>query len=181
MNKENTNLQKYLEKLSNNLYDVVASLCIFKTIGENVEDGDSFYWYVQKTMLTNTVLSLSKIFDTSKQSITINKINNYIESNSRDLPLNERSIESRAKDFTYFKKDELLEISSTAQLSIYLKSQYEQILKLYQDDLMAIKELRDKHIAHQDTKEITNYTTWRKIDELNVFISEYIDLIYGHL
>ena len=83
MSEELKKLQKYVEKLSINIYDITASICIFKTIGEvankvNEYGHGSYYFFIQKQMISSVILSLNKIFDESPQSVTLKKINNHI-------------------------------------------------------------------------------------------------------
>lgn len=170
-------LQEYITKVASNLYDVVASICVIRTIGDNIEGSNSFYAHVQKTMLDSAVLSLNKIFDTGRQSITIEKINSYIDTHHTKMPLKEVMTEANVSDFTHFKSEDLLRITTAYQLSQYLNSQYVLLKELYDHDFNALKELRDRHIAHQDKRSITKITTWDKVDDLVVFVLEYIDLI----
>lgn len=44
--------------------------------------------------------------------------------------------------------------------------------------MKVLKELRDSKIAHSDKKVIEiSKTTWKKIDELSEYVTEYLDII----
>lgn len=67
-----------------------------------------------------------------------------------------------------FEQKEFLEILDSNVKLLYTN---------YEEDLLALKELRDKNIAHIDKDQIKTKTTWNKIDELIEFIREYIDML----
>ena len=182
LNDEQETLKKYSKKLSENIYDTIASICILRTIEEVAEkvneDGHgAYYSYIQKQMINSSMLSLSKIFDTDKKSVSINKINTHIQCNYRKIVMQEPMISERADAFKHFNKDNLLSISNSLELAKYLFSKFTELEELNKDDLKALKDLRDRHIAHSDTRAIQYKTTWEKVDELIEFLLEYLDLI----
>lgn len=182
MNGEKIKLEEYTKKLSENIYDTIASICILRTIEEVAkkvnEDGHgSYYSYIQKQMINSSILSLNKIFDNSKQSVTIKKINNHIEYQHRKIPIKEHILSTKANDFRYFCIENLKAISNTNELANYLSSELTKIEEIYKSDLNALRELRDRHLAHTDLATIENKTTWDKVDKLIEFLLDYLDLI----
>lgn len=155
MNNEEIKLEEYTKKLFENIYDVIASICIDRTIGEVAkkvnEDGHgSYYSYIQKQMINSAILSLNKIFDNSAQSVTIKKINSHIQYQHRNIPIKESIPSTRADDFRYFRIEDLKAIGNTNELANYLSSELTKIEEIYKNDLKALRELRDRHIAHAD-------------------------------
>ncbi len=182
MNYEQIKLQKYTKRLSDNIFDVVASICILRTIEEvadkvNADGHGSYYSFIQKQMINSSMLSLNKIFDNSAQSVTIKKINTHIQYQHIKIPMEQHLVNISANDFRCFNIKDLEAISDTNKLAKYLSSELTKIEELYKHDLKALRELRDKHIAHTDIAIIENKTTWDKVDELVEFLLDYLDLI----
>jgi len=182
LNENQKELRKFTDKLSHNLFDTIASLSILKTIEDvavkiNQDGHGAYYSYIQRQMINSSILSINKMFDTDKKSITVDKINKYIAYNYRSIPMKEPVTKMGAEDFKYFDKDKLVSISNTDSLAKYLSLEVEKIKILYKTDLEALRDLRDRYIAHTDTRLIENITSWNKVDELVIFLLDYLDLI----
>lgn len=203
---EQIRLEEYLRQISTNLYSAISSLYLFKTIGETsteIEEhnfGNSMFT-IQRVLLNDVILSISKIFEENKDSINIEKIHTYISSNQRKIPLLEPSVKALEKyklfDFTYletfekeykltFPKDEEHdEVKITNKFQAFtlpsflkcLESSTNSIYEDHKDDIAALKEIRDRVIAHTDKRPVVKKTTWEQVDKLIDFVKEYIDMM----
>lgn len=197
-------LDVYLKKIAENLFFSIESFSLLKSIGENIANikeahFENFFIPLQRPLINDIILSLNKIFE-EKSDININKIQNFLNSNQKTIRLESNAIDSLAKykcfDFSAlkikqgtvthkFEFEDFKAVEKSYQYEAFEQKQFLQLLdknvtKLYEDyekDLSALKELRDKNIAHSDKKPIITKTTWDKIDELIEFIREYVDML----
>lgn len=198
-------LDSYLKKIAENLYFSIQSISVLRTIDKNIElikdiHFEHFFIPLQRPLINDVILSLTKIFE-NKSSVNLRKVQNYINSNQKNIRLESNCINSieKYKSFDFsslemFKKtvNEKIEIEPfkdyihTHTYDAFYDKQFlkvidENINKIYiefEEDLSALKELRDKNIAHTDKKPISSKTTWAKVDNLIEFIKEYVDMIY---
>ncbi len=203
---EEKKLKEYLQKIHDNLYSCVTSLNLFRAIAATSEEIDTHkfgnsLFAIQRILLNDVILSISKIFEENKDSINIKKIQKYISPNQKNIKLMEPSVEALEKyllfDFsrlntfkakieaTYSKSDGS---GNAKQISHFLAFDLESFLKCisdstdtiyteHEEDIKALKEIRDKSIAHTDKRPIVKRTTWEQVDKLLLFVKEYIDMM----
>lgn len=198
-------LDTYLKRIAENLYFTIESISILRVMDKNIEkikelNFEHFFIPLQRPLINDVILSLSKIFEENKDSITIKKIQQYLESNQKTVRIESNCINSlqKYKHFDFYKletyneiieheislepfkghihKTEYYTFKSKDFLNI-LNKNINQLYEEFKKDLKALKELRDKNIAHSDKKSIQNKTTWNKIDKLIEFIKEYVDML----
>lgn len=203
---EQEKLETYIHQVSTNLYSAISSLNLFRTISETSKEieehnfGNSMFT-IQRVLLNDVILSISKIFEEDKDSININKIHRFISSNQRKIPLLDPSVQALEKyllfDFTqlntFEKEVEITFPKSDGSDSITHINKFEafdlksflkclststnKIYKDHKDDIEALKEIRDRVIAHTDARAVVSKTTWEQVDKLIDFIKEYIDMM----
>ncbi|QHG91181.1 hypothetical protein CVO_04705 [Sulfurimonas sp. CVO] len=66
----------------------------------------------------------------------------------------------------------------SCKIIAHIIAKHKDIIEEYEDDIKALKSLRDTKIAHSDKKTISlEKTTWDKLDKLSVYVIEYLDII----
>lgn len=204
--KEKKKLEGYLKIISENLFYAIESVSTLKSIASNGKEIESlnygnFFFPLQRVLTNDVILSLSKIFENNKQSINLNKVQNYLCCNQRLLPLEQNLLSKldRYKTFDFSNLKHTLETQSHTirldnaykgdviekQINTYslksflqcLDENIEKFQKEYKHDLLALKDFRDMNIAHSDKIPIERKTTWGRIDRLIEFVREYIDMI----
>ncbi|PHQ91131.1 MAG: hypothetical protein COB42_04060 [Sulfurimonas sp.] len=189
-------VEEYINKISLNLFSSISSLALYNALGISIQELNDksfgrFAFAIQKAMVNEVILSLTKIFE-DRSGINISKLFRCINSNQRNINMCNPGIKALEKyklfDFkdieVYSKEvedDSLGKYTYKAfTLSSFLKcieKSYEVMLKEYNEDIRALKESRDKSIAHTDRQEIMNRTTWGKVEELIAWLEEYIDMM----
>lgn len=92
MNEFQNKLNSFTEKVAENLYSYKSSINILYTISEfsqtdSIKNFGNFFFKTQQLCIENAILSMTKIFETKKESANINSINNFIQTNIKSLPI----------------------------------------------------------------------------------------------
>lgn len=200
LSKKQEILKKYLQAISENLASCIMSLNLFKTISfisEDIQKSSFGYslFAIQRLAINDIILSLSKIFEENGDSINLKKIECYIFSNQKTLKILGYSIKNLEKYTLFdFSKLEIYEEKINIEIKGFLyKTQYdafkllsfltclqegtEKIYLEYQNDIKALKDIRDRTIAHSDKRPIVKKTTWDKVDMLIQFLEHYVDMM----
>lgn len=200
LSKKQEKLKKYLQAISENLSSCIMSLNLFKTISfisEDIQKSSFGYslFAIQRLAINDIILSLSKIFEETKESINLKKIERYICAEQRQLALLNDSISSLEK-YTLFDFSTLENYHKeidTKRNGFPYKIEYEafellpfltclqkgvkKIYLEYEHDIQALKDIRDRTIAHSDKRPIVKKTTWDKVDILIQFLEHYVDMM----
>jgi len=192
MNKEFETLFDYTEKLRSRYLKILSSFKIFerfnklsapnivgkKKAEKNVKIFNIFKYFFIITKEASRCyffIELAKFFDTSKKSLTINKVIDYAE-----------------KNITKFTKQDFLNYHNGRQILPELFVQYKQlslsdlrkIKKRLDKNKIIIKKLkiyRDKYLAHDDIKKIKIGISVKEIKVLLDIVKSMIELLYNKL
>ena len=163
MSREFSTLSEYLKDLKNRYfftlsafytYEGLRECCAPNIVGENevnlnleqINRFKNFFLPCKEALRVYFLLELAKLFDISKESLCINKIVNFTESNIRNLSLS---------DFSEFNKDkrflsELIE--NYRSISIDDLRNVKSLISKYKDTIDDLKTYRDECLAHDDLK-----------------------------
>ena len=174
-------LRKYTDTIKNNLYYALTSNNLSRKIGENADAIKESklhrsLFYIQRPLINDVILSITKIFEDSDNALTLKKTYNYLNSNQRQLEAVNNRKES-FKEYTHFDLSSLPSPFATRDLVPLISRAIDKLYEEYQSDLYALKSLRDRQLAHSDGRDVGETTTWEKVDDLLLFISEFLDLI----
>jgi hypothetical protein len=192
MNKEFEILFDYAKKLRSRYLNTLSSFKIFerfnklsapniigkKKAEKNVKIFNIFKYFFITTKEASRCyffIELAKFFDTSKKSLTINKVINYAE-----------------KNISKFTKQDFLDYHNGRQILPQLFSQYKQlslsdlrkIKKRLDRNKAIIKKLkiyRDKYLAHDDINKIKIGISAKEIKVLLDIVKSVIELLYNKL
>lgn len=197
-NEEQQKLSEYTRKFSENFFKFLTALKIEEIISHFSEEINEskytyFFSYLQIQSTEQLLLSLSKMYDTDSNSISIHSMINYIESNRRKLPaLGWNQHENKILDFDFDQyKEHIIEKTENGQkVSTKINDKFvPDLIKSLrvvntahisnlEIELKSIKKIRDEQIAHID-KKVSNYTnsTWDDIEKLSVYPRCLLELV----
>jgi len=197
---EEEKLEKYLNKIAENLSYAILSYETLMTISKNREEIEkqnysNFFFPLERILINDIILSLTKIFEKNTDSITLWKTLSYLECNQKKIVLKENfnqllkkynlfdfkdiKIENKTSFNELYKKDIQLEVFTEKSFINCLRKNINNLYTNYEPDLKALKNIRDQYIAHSDKTIIYNdKTTWNEILKLIDFVKEFIDLLF---
>ncbi len=192
MNKEFETLFDYAKKLRSRYLNTLSSFRIFERFNKlsapnivgkrkaekNVKIFNVFKYFFLTTKEASRCyffIELAKFFDTSKKSLTINKVINYAE-----------------KNITKFTKQDFLDYHNGRQILPELFTQYKQLslsdlkkvkkrLNRNKEVIKKLKVYRDKYLAHDDIKKIKIGINVKEIKVLLNIVKSVIELLYNKL
>lgn len=195
-NNEQNQLYKYTRKLFENIYKLHTALKIEEIISHfheeiNVSRYSSFFSFIQSQCIEQLLLSLSKVYD--KNSVSLEHIINFIDSNQKELPVlgfNSGSHIFLGFDFNQY-KETVGEKTKNGQKSFTrindrflqdlvkkLKIENETNKKTFESQLESLKHIRDTQIAHTDKKVIEDSgVTWEDIHKISEYPRNILALI----
>lgn len=185
-------LYKYITKIRTRYLNILSSYKIFDTIStlsapnilgkseadENVKILNNYKYFfitIKESSRFYWLIEIYKFFDNSSNSLTLNKIINFTESNIKNLG---------KKDFQIYHKNR------TILPEIF--TEYEEFSKLDLDDIKdkikcnaeiikKLKDYRDQYLAHDDIKKIKVKISINEIRKLMEIIEDFINLFYLRL
>lgn len=182
------NITHKINVLKSNLFEAIEALEILKTIDSKIDfikekKFDTFIVALQSNMINSAILSLCKIFEEHQDSNNIKKLHKNLLCKFRIFPNQEQNkrLYQQVK-YTFFNLESLPEIFSAKDLLDFVESTLCSFYSEFQTDIRALKAMRDTKIAHSDLRNRTqDRTTWEKVDNLILFLREYIDILNSHL
>lgn len=183
--KQETQLYEYTKSIAENCYHLLSSLALLRSISEasdQIKAGNygSFFYTVQGHIINSAILSMTKMFEDDQKSFTIHKLNRYLVYHQKYLRIRGVGFSPQSHKFEYFSLSDIFSLAldgDIKQLIDVIVERTARIIQEYQNDLHALKDIRDRQIAHADKRGIKNKTTWDKLDELAKFIVEYLTII----
>ena len=192
MNKEFETLLDYAKKLRSRYLNTLSSFKIFERFNKlsapnivgrrkaekNVKIFNIFkYFFITTKEATRYYffIELTKFFDTSKKSLTINKVINYAEKNISKLT---------KQDFLDYHNNRQILPELFAQYKPLSSSDLKKITKRLDRNKAIIKKLkiyRDKYLAHDDINKIKIGISMKEIKVLLDIVKGVIELLYNKL
>ncbi len=195
-NDKQNKLYDYTRKLSDNIYKFHISLKMEEIISHYYEEINtskyrSFFSFIQLQCIDQLLLSLSKVYD--RNSVSLDSIINFIESNRNELPglgFNPESHIFLDFDFNKYKETVVEKMENGQKVFTRINDRFVQDLvkklkidneknkKNFESQLESLKNIRDTQIAHTDKKVIEGFgVSWEDIDKISKYPQNVLALI----